>query len=177
MKTLHTASLLLATLCTGLMAGLFTAFAYAVMPGLARTDDHGFVQAMHHINRSIINGWFMTPFLLPLPLLVLAAVLSARGERPGALTWTIAALVLYLAAFLVTGAQNVPLNDALDKVPLDASSDRLHAARVAFEARWVRWNTVRALLHTASFGCLLWALLSHDSHSGEAAAEQLRRTR
>ncbi|HWU11358.1 MAG TPA: anthrone oxygenase family protein [Streptomyces sp.] len=163
MRTLQTATLLASTAGAALMAGLFCAFAYAVMPGLSRTGDREFVRSMRHINRAVINGWFLVPFLLPLPSLVLATVLAAKGHSPGALPWIIAALVLYGAAFLVTGTLNVPLNDALDKVPPDAASDRLKEARAAFEGRWVRWNTVRAVLHTASFGALLWAFHLHGT--------------
>ncbi|CAM5331388.1 anthrone oxygenase family protein [Streptomyces atroolivaceus] len=170
MRTLQTATLLASTAGAALMAGLFCAFAYAVMPGLSRADDRGFVQSMQHINRAIINGWFLTPFLLPLPLLVLATVLAAKGHSPGALPWIIAALVLYGAAFLVTGTQNVPLNDALDKVPLDSTPDRLRDARAAFENSWARWNTVRAVLHTASLGALLWALHLHGRAAGELSS-------
>ncbi|MET9592703.1 DUF1772 domain-containing protein [Streptomyces sp. NPDC006516] len=163
MRTLQTAALLASALGAALMAGLFCAFAYAVMPGLSRTDDHAFVRSMQHINRAILNGWFLVPFLLPLPLLVLATVLAAMGHSPGALPWIVAALAAYAAAFLVTGTRNVPLNDALDKVPSDAAPDRLREARAAFEDRWAGWNTVRAVLHTASLGALLWALHLHGS--------------
>ncbi|MFJ8863472.1 DUF1772 domain-containing protein [Streptomyces sp. NPDC102451] len=163
MRTLQTAVLLASAGGAALMAGLFCAFSYAVMPGLARGEDRAFVRTMQHINRAIINGWFLTPFLLPLPLLVLATVLAVKGHSPGALPWIVAALVLHGAAFLVTGTRNVPLNDALDKVPADAAPDLLREARAAFEDRWVMWNTVRAVLHTASFGVLLWALHLHST--------------
>ncbi|MEU5657102.1 DUF1772 domain-containing protein [Streptomyces sp. NPDC047737] len=163
MRTLQTVALLASALGAALMAGLFCAFAYAVMPGLSRTDDHAFVRSMQHINRAILNGWFLVPFLLPLPLLVLATVLAATGHSPGALPWIVAALAAYAAAFLVTGTRNVPLNEALDKVPPDAAPDRLREARAAFEDRWAGWNTVRAVLHTASLGALLWALHLHGS--------------
>ncbi|MFD6275163.1 DUF1772 domain-containing protein [Streptomyces sp. NPDC060209] len=165
MRTLQTVTLLASAGGAALMAGLFCAFAYAVMPGLSRTDDRAFVRSMQHINRAIINGWFLVPFLLPLPLLVLATVLAVKGHSPGALPWIIAALVLHGAAFLVTGTQNVPLNDTLDKVPPDAAPEPLRDARAAFESRWVRWNTVRAVLHTASLGALLWALYLHGAAS------------
>ncbi|MFE7750585.1 DUF1772 domain-containing protein [Streptomyces sp. NPDC057428] len=170
MRALQTATLLASTVGAALMAGLFCAFAYAVMPGLSRTDDRAFVRTMQQINRAIINGWFLLPFLLPLPLLVLATVLAAKGHSPGTLPWITAALALYLAAFVVTGTQNVPLNDALDKIPADTGPDGLRAARAAFEAGWVRWNTVRAVLHTASLGALLWAVHLHGAAARELGA-------
>ncbi|WP_103514690.1 DUF1772 domain-containing protein [Streptomyces sp. SM10] len=170
MRALQTAALLASAAGAALMAGLFCAFSYAVMPGLARGDDRSFVQSMQHINKAILNGWFLLPFLLPLPLLVLATVLAAKGHSRGALPWIIAALALYAAAFLVTGTQNVPLNDALDKVPIDAGPARLGDARAAFEDRWVTWNTVRAVLHTASLGALLWAIHLHGAAKGETGS-------
>ncbi|MFD1935690.1 hypothetical protein ACFSKW_29890 [Nonomuraea mangrovi] len=39
MKALSTIALVLSTLSAGLMAGLFAAFAYAVMPGLRQSAD------------------------------------------------------------------------------------------------------------------------------------------
>ncbi|MFC9237405.1 DUF1772 domain-containing protein [Streptomyces decoyicus] len=183
MRVVQTATLLVATLGVGLMAGLFAAFAYAVMPGLRRSADRTFVEAMQNINRAIVNGWFLLPFLLPIPLLVLATVLAWNGSGKVALPWILAALVLYLAGFFVTSGVNVPLNNALDKAPTDDgpvalgdaggsrgpgrpadAADRpgpLKAARDGFEGRWVTWNIVRALAHTAAFGMLAWALFLH----------------
>ncbi|GFE24809.1 DUF1772 domain-containing protein [Streptomyces libani] len=165
MRVLQTVTLLVATLGTGLMAGLFAAFAYAVMPGLARSADRTFVQAMQNINRAIINGWFLLPFLLPIPLLLLATVLAWNGHGRVALPWILAALVLYLAGFFVTSGVNVPLNNALDKADT-GDDDRTEAARAAFEVRWVTWNRVRAFLHTAAFGVLAWALFLHGTAAG-----------
>ncbi|MEU8783675.1 anthrone oxygenase family protein [Streptomyces sp. NPDC048637] len=172
MRALQTATLLVATLGAGLMAGLFAAFAYAVMPGLARSADRTFVQAMQNINRAIINGWFLLPFLLPVPLLILATVLAWNGHGRVALPWVLAALVLYMAGFFVTSGVNVPLNNALDKADIASGKgdtgddDRDRAARAAFEGRWVTWNIVRALLHTAAFGVLACALLLHGTAAG-----------
>ncbi|MEW1753078.1 anthrone oxygenase family protein [Streptomyces angustmyceticus] len=183
MRALQTATLLVATLGAGLMAGLFTAFAYAVMPGLGRCDDRTFVQAMRNINRAIVNGWFLLAFLLPMPLLVLATVLARNGPGRVALPWILAALVLYLAGFLVTGGVNVPLNNALDKAPAGEGpaapaapgdpggrSGGSRAAREGFEGRWVTWNLVRALAHTAAFGALGWALFLHGTAGAAGAA-------
>ncbi|MEU9487200.1 anthrone oxygenase family protein [Streptomyces decoyicus] len=185
MRVVQTATLLVATLGVGLMAGLFAAFAYAVMPGLRRSADRTFVEAMQNINRAIVNGWFLLPFLLPIPLLILATVLAWNGPGRVALPWILAALVLYLAGFFVTSGVNVPLNNALDKAPTDDgpaalgdaggsrgpgrpadTADRpgaLKAARDSFEGRWVTWNIMRALAHTAAFGMLAWALFLHGA--------------
>ncbi|MFI1191022.1 DUF1772 domain-containing protein [Streptomyces californicus] len=163
-RNLQTGVLIAATLSTGLMAGLFAAFAYAVMPGLARSSDHVFVEVMRNINKVILNPVFMIPFLGAIPLLGLAVVLAWRGHGRPALPWLIAALVLYVVAFLVTSAVNVPLNDQLARAGDVGGDAQWAAVRVDFERAWVRWNVVRAVLHTAAFGCLTVALLVHGAH-------------
>ncbi|MET8838278.1 anthrone oxygenase family protein [Micromonospora sp. NPDC004540] len=149
--------LLLATVTTGLMAGLFAAFAYAVMPGLARVDDRAFVAGMRSINQAILNGWFALCFGGALVCTLAAVLLHLPAGQRGPLPWLIAALVLYVLVLAVTAAVNVPLNDRLE-----AGAARLvdpAELRAVFESTWVRWNVVRAVLNTAALGCLGWALL------------------
>ncbi|MFD5202286.1 DUF1772 domain-containing protein [Streptomyces sp. NPDC058375] len=164
MRHLQTATLLAATLSTGLMAGLFAAFAYAVMPGLARSSDRTLVDAMQGINKAILNPVFMLPFIGAIPFVGLAAVLAWQGHSRPALPWLIAALVLYLVAFAVTSGVNVPLNDQLDRAGEPDRIAQLSSVRTQFEARWTTWNVVRALLHTAAFACITWALIVHGAH-------------
>ncbi|GAA4674788.1 anthrone oxygenase family protein [Streptomyces youssoufiensis] len=174
LKTLHTVALLAATLTTGLMAGLFAAFSYAVMPGLGGSSDRTFVEAMQKINASILNGWFMFCFLGGLAFTALALALSLRsGADRAALPWIIAGLVLYLAMFVITSGVNVPLNDQLAKAGDPARIADLAAARRDFEARWVTWNTVRAVANIAAFAVLAWALVLHGraTTSSTASAE------
>ena len=76
------------------------------------------------------------------------------------LPWAVAALVLYLAVFVVTVGINVPLNDGIKAAGDPDRIADLAAVRERFdEARWVRWNLARALASTAAFGCLTWALV------------------
>nr|WP_202437766.1 anthrone oxygenase family protein [Streptomyces sp. SID5910] len=150
------------------MAGLFAAFAYAVMPGLRGTSDHTLVETMQGINKAILNPVFMLPFVGSIPLIALAAFLAWRGHGRPALPWLVAALVLYLVAFAVTGAVNVPLNDELERAGAPDSIGDLAAVRERFEAAWVTWNIVRALLHTAAFACLAWALVLYGADRSSA---------
>lgn len=171
MKTLQTATLLAVTLTTGLMAGLFAAFTYSVMPGLARSSDRTMIETMQNINKAIVNPFFMLLFMGSIPLLALAAFLAWRGHGRPALPWIIAALALYLIAFCVTSGVNVPLNDKLAKVGDPRHIKDMAAVRSEFENAWVTWNAVRALLHTAAFGCLAWALVVHGAHRFHEADE------
>ncbi|SFW82523.1 DUF1772 domain-containing protein [Amycolatopsis australiensis] len=141
--------LVAALVAAGLVAGLFYAYACSVMPGLARGDDETFVTAMRGINVAIVNPVFLVTFL-GAPLLAGVAALLDPGPRP----WVIAGFVLLVAVVVVTGVVNIPLNNALD------SGDDYAALRARFEAVWVRWNAVRALVSTAGFGCLVAAVLT-----------------
>lgn len=144
--------LTLAALTTGLMAGLFAAFSYAVMPGLRKTDDSTFVTSMRAINRAILNPLFGLIFAGALVLLVvsLLATLSAADVWP----WSAVAVALYLATLVITFAVNVPLNNQLD-----AGKEEPKSLRAAFERRWVTWNTARTLTNTGAFAAALVALL------------------
>lgn len=166
-ELLRSAALVAATITTGLTAGLFYGWACSVMLGLQRTDDRTFVVAMQRMNTAIINGWFMACFLGAPLLIALAAVLHLTGDGGWSVpAWTAAGFVLYAAVLAVTFSVNVPLNNELDAVGDSATGSDLAAARDRFEARWVRWNVVRAVAATAAFGCLTWALVLH----GKAAA-------
>lgn len=154
MTGLRTATLLAATLTTGLAAGLFSTFAYAVMPGLARADDREFVEVMQRINVAILNPWFGLVFG---GALVSTAVAGALQVGRPALRWTLGAVILYAIVLLVTFGVSVPLNNRLAA----AGTVDPAAARAMFEASWVRWNVVRAVAATGSFGCATAALLAH----------------
>ncbi|PGH43311.1 hypothetical protein COO58_01805 [Micromonospora sp. WMMA1996] len=148
-----------ATIGAGLMAGLFAAFAYAVMPALRGADDRTFVDAMQRINVTIVNGWFLLAFLGTPLLAALAVVLAWRGTARPTLPWIIAGLVLYLVAVGITVAVNVPLNDALAAAgPADRLGDP-GAVRARFEATWVTGNVIRALASTGGFAAFSWALV------------------
>ena len=147
-----TAALVAAVITNGLMAGLFAAYSYAVMPGLGRASDRTFVEAMQQTNGAILNGGFGVCFGGAVVVAAVAALLH-RG-RPG-WVWIVAGLALYVAVLVVTFTINVPLNDALAA----AGSSDLADVRAWFEGTWVRWNVVRAVLSTGAFGCLTGALV------------------
>lgn len=166
MRVLQSVALVAATLTVGLMAGLFSAYAYSVMPGLRRVDDRAFVEVMQRINVAIINGWFLVAFLGGLAFSVLAAALHLAGAARTALPWIVAGVLFYVVALVVTGRVNVPLNNELAAAgPADRAGD-LAGVRRRFEDRWVRWNVVRAAMSTAAFGCLVWALVRHGTALG-----------
>jgi uncharacterized membrane protein len=156
MNALQVASLLAATLTTGLVAGVFGIYANAIMPGLATTDDRTFVGAFQAMDRAIVNPVFLgLGFVGALVFTLLAGVLHLGEDAFG---WIAGAFALYLVTFVVTIAVNVPMNDAL-KAAGDPDTIDVAAARAAFdEVRWRSFNLLRVALSTAAFGLLAWAL-------------------
>jgi uncharacterized membrane protein len=155
-------TLIAATMTVGLMAGVFGHYALAVMPGLGKTDDHTFVGAFQEIDRAIINPLFIPTFVGALGLTALGVALHIAEDRRSVLPWIVAALVLYLAVFVITVVVNVPLNDDIKAAGHPDRIADLAAVRHRFnETRWAAWNIVRALASTAAFGCLAWALVLH----------------
>lgn len=162
MRTLQVAILVAATVTTGIMAGVFGLYAHTIMPGLRRTDDRTFVGAFQAIDRAIINPLFILVFLGTLALIGAAGALHLADGETTVGTWIGAAFVLYLAVVAVTLTVHVPHNDGIKAAGSPDDINDLAAIRRRFdEARWARWNHMRALANTAAAGCLAWALVLH----------------
>lgn len=146
----------LATACMGLMAGLFYAFAVAVMPGLARTEDRTFVASMQAVNRAIENLPFAVTFVGSFVFTGAAAFLQYRVGARAAARWILASLALYVVAMAITMGVSIPLNEVLAGVDL-ADAAALATARADFEGPWTAANVARALACTLALGCLGYA--------------------
>lgn len=173
MFALRTAALVAATLSTGLIAGIFYAYVISVMPALHRADDRTLIDVMQKINVVIINPWFMIAFMGTVGFSIVAAALHLGKDVRTTLIWVGVALVLNIAAFAVTSGLNVPLNDQLAAAGDVGQIGDLAAVRAQFESDWVRWNTVRAVLHTLAFLVLTGALFVAGMQHGKANAAAL----
>lgn len=166
LAALRGASLVAATIAMGLVAGLFFAFAMSVMPGLGRTESRTMIDAMQQINVAILNPWLVISFAGAPVFTIIAAALHLQAGARAILPWIAVAFALYVAAFAITAAVNIPLNDALAAAgPPERIAD-LAAVREKFEATWVRWNIARTVASTAAFGCLTWALVIYGRTTG-----------
>jgi len=153
-----------ATLAMGLMAGVFGIYSNAIMPGLRRTDDRTFVGSFQELDRAIVNPTFLLTFFGALLLSAVAAVLHLSSDEQSVVPSTLAASVLYLIVVVSTLTVNVPRNDELKAAGRPDEIADLGAVRRRFdERRWSRWNTARALLSLAAFGCLIWGLVEFGS--------------
>lgn len=160
-------TLVLATLTVGIMAGIFQVYAYSIMPGLGRTDDRTFVGAFQQVDKAILNPLFLLTFMGAFAFTAVAMALSFGKDGRSALPWLIVATLLYLLVLIVTFAVNVPMNDALRAAGAPDTISDLAAVRERFdEAKWVRWNLVRAIACTGAFGALIWSLVQHGRSTG-----------
>src|SRR5215211_9548192 len=160
----RTLTLGLATLATGLVAGVFYAYTVSVNLGLAAQPDASYVATMQAINERIENPLFFASFFgaALFPLAALAAHYSRRS-RSGRL-WLIAlACVLSIGGgFLLTAFVNVPLNEQLASVAADASPGELARARAGYESPWNFWNSVRTMFSFLAFVALVGACLLRE---------------
>ena len=159
---LRTAALLAATMTMGIGTGVFQLYAFAIMPGLGRTNDRTFVGAFQQIDTAIVGPWLFLFFFGALVFTALAAGLHINEDVRSALPWIGGAFILHLAVFIITIGINVPLNDEIKAAGDPGRIADLAAVREAFnEARWVGWNLFRAVASAVAFGCLAWALVLH----------------
>lgn len=167
-RTLQTASLLAATIASGLMAGVFGLYAHTIMRGLGKSDDRTFVGAFQALDRAIINPLFVSTFVGALLFGGLATVTTWSESDRSVLPWVVTATLLYLAIVMITVAIHVPLNDAIKSAGDVDRMDNLAQVRADFhENRWIAWNIVRAIANTVAFACLTWALVLHGRATEE----------
>ncbi len=106
-----------ATLATGLMAGVFYAYAVSVNLGLAEQPDASYVATMQAINERIQNPAFFASFFGAVVFLLAALAAHYRRPRTGRFWLVALACALYIGGgFLLTVFANVPLNERLADV-------------------------------------------------------------
>ncbi len=159
-STVRALTLAVATLTTGLIAGVFYAWSVSVILGLAAQPDASYVATMNAITRKIENPLFFASFLGAVLFLILALALHFRRPRSGRF-WLIAlACVLYIGGgFLVTMIVSAPMAYQLAAVDPDAPARVLAQARDAYEGPWNFWNWMRTVFSTLAFVALIGACL------------------
>jgi uncharacterized membrane protein len=157
-------TLALATLTTGLAAGVLYAYAVSVNLGLAVQPDESYVATMQAINQKIQNPLFFASFFGA--ILFSLAALAANYPRPrsGRFWLIVLACVLYIGGgFLLTAFVNVPMNNHLAAVDPGAPARVLARARNAYEGPWDFWNGVRTVFSTLAFLVLVCACLLREN--------------
>ena len=145
-----------ATVGSGLMAGIFFAFSAAVMPGLRRLRPEAGAAAMQAINRSILNPVFGMVFGGTPVLCILLALAAPFSVQSGA-GWIVAGAVLHVVgSFVLTMVANVPLNNRLDAADPDSPAGA--EVWADYLVRWTAWNHVRTVLCAAATAALALAV-------------------
>ena len=152
-------ALIVAAFLCSLVAGFLFAFAVVAMPGMKSLSDREFIRAFQVIDGVIQNNQpiFMLVWVGSVLALVTAAVLGVgQLDRPGSVLIIVATLAYLLGVQLPTVTINVPLNNKLQSLNVDAVNDNTQqTAREDFEPRWNRWNTIRTVVASLVSALLL----------------------
>lgn len=145
-------------LWSAVIGGVFSAFSEFIMSALLRTTPAGGIEAMQHINRTVIKTQFVAGILLIAPLSVLFAFYSLMVFEGAALTTLILAPIVYLpTVFLMTVFGNVPMNNKLDRV--DHTSTEAKAYWSKYVRDWTRLNHARSLGSVLTAGLYIAAAI------------------
>ncbi|WP_199424417.1 anthrone oxygenase family protein [Actinotalea solisilvae] len=133
-------ALLATALACALVGGVLYAFSAFVMRGLGSLPPAGGLAAMQAINRAALRVPVIGPLLVTALACVGVAVAGLRGGEP----WAVAGAALFVVGTVgVTGAANVPRNEALAVV--DAADPAAAARWAVYLREWVAWNHVRTV--------------------------------
>jgi uncharacterized membrane protein len=139
--------LLITTVFSALIAGLFYAYSCSVNLGLGKLSDIEYIKAMQSINREIQNPLFFTCFFGALILIPLSAYLN-YNQQPSVrfCLLLIAAFAYIVGVFGVTVGGNVPLNNALENFSvINATQESIRDQRALFETKWNTLNAIRTV--------------------------------
>lgn len=155
--------LLVATLLVTLVAGFVFGFAVVAMPGIGTLDDREFLRSFQVMDRVIQNNQplFILVWVGSVVAVVAAALLGFwQADGAERLLVILAAVAYVLGVQLPTVAINIPLNNRLQTLDVEAAggADR-RRARDEFEQRWNRWNSIRTAIACLASVLLLLAVL------------------
>ena len=140
-------ALILATFLCSLVGGLLFAFAIVVMPGIRSLNDREFIRAFQVMDRVIQNNQpiFLLVWVGSVVALLTSAVLGiGQLDGVGRLLIIFAALAYLLGVQLPTVTINIPLNNKLQTLDVDAMNEtKQKETRKDFEPRWNLWNSIR----------------------------------
>ena len=151
--------LILATFLCSLVAGYLFAFAIVAMPGIRNLNDREFIRAFQVMDRVIQNNQplFVLVWVGSVVALVASVVLGiGQLDGAGRLLIILAALAYLLGVQLPTVTINIPLNNKLQTLDVDAMNETTQkTARKDFEPRWNRWNSIRTAIASLASALLI----------------------
>ena len=157
-------SLLLSTLFCSLVAGLLFAYAIVVMPGIAKLTDKEYLLAFKHMDGIIQNNQplFILVWGGSILSVIITLALGIMNLSDAQIYLLAVASVLYLLGVqLPTFRFNIPLNNSLQNVDIEAFDEHETVLfRTNFETQWNRWNRIRTANAILTVSMLLFLLLN-----------------
>lgn len=148
----------LATLGSGLIAGVFFVFSVAVMRALSLIPPGVGMWAMQSINIYILNPIFLGVFLGTGVICAALAIIGVVRWQPPGSTWLIAAGLIYIVGSIgVTMIFNVPMNNEL--MVADPMTPEGHKLWSQYLTNWTFWNHVRTVLSVVASGSFMMAMM------------------
>lgn len=164
MEPLHVALMLSIILCS-LVAGLLFGFAIVVMPGIAKLPDKNYLLALKHMDGIIQNNQplFLLVWAGSILSIIITLILGMMNLSGTQTYLLIFASILYFLGFQSpTFRFNIPLNNSLQKLDIEALEDSQAAlARLGFETPWNRWNRIRTVNAILTVSMLLFLLIRY----------------
>lgn len=156
-----TVLLIITTVLTALIAGLFYAYSCSVVLGLGKLSDAEYLKAMQNINREILNPVFFMSFM-GTAILLPVSTFFLQGEQPVFIFLLLATLAYLIGVFGVTVVGNVPMNDQLDQFDIPGSTaEAIKQMRDNFENRWNFLNNIRTVFSVISITLVVCACIWH----------------
>jgi len=155
MTNLTTPLAILSLLLTAALFGFFYAWVCSTMWGLDAADPRIALPAMQAMNASVRNAVFAPAFFgTPAILTLTTVMLLLSAQRPAAVWFGAAAMLVITLSFILTMAVNVPMNEAL--ALLDVPQDRTAAQKIwnAYSPDWQFWNQIRTAASGSAVLCV-----------------------
>jgi len=161
---MNTIILIIATLSSGLMAGLFYSWSISVTPGLAKMSDENYLQAFQSMNRAILNPAFFIFFFGLVVLLPLLTYLHYQSPVDAKFWYIISATIFYMIGIMtVTIFGNVPMNNTLEALQIESMDlEKMASFRLGFESKWNKLNMIRTICSSLAFVSLIIACLQES---------------
>jgi uncharacterized membrane protein len=157
---LENATVALAAVALGVMAGFFSTYSFSVAPALLGVDGATYASVQSALNRHVRHALFFVFFFGAAALPALALVVNRRHWRSAAF-WLVAAAGLAYALGVVayTANVNLPLNHYTESWNPQA----LPADWAATRDAWNAANAVRVAVSVSAFVASLAALVLRPS--------------
>lgn len=162
MELIQLTVLISALLCS-LVTGFVLCFAIIVMPGIKKLGVLDFLKSFQAMDAIIQNNQPLFILIwLGSALVLLFSTLLGLWQLDSSDIWLLSfSCLMYLfGVHLPTLAVNIPLNNRLQSLDLDATTEsELQEIAELFKSRWLRWNSIRTVVAALTTLMLLALLL------------------